>query len=73
MVRLAPLDLTYFALTSNTIPRMWPFFVAAGVIVGVAGGLIAWHRSVWQKALAAKLPEGDGAVRVVDALEQSGP
>lgn len=34
---------------------MWPFFLAAGVILAVAGGLMAWHRSVWRKALGAKL------------------
>jgi hypothetical protein len=38
---------------------MWPFFLAAGVIVAVAGGLIVWHRSVWRKALAAKLSAGE--------------
>jgi hypothetical protein len=34
---------------------MWPFFLGAGVIVGVAGVLIAWHMRTWRKALAAKL------------------
>ncbi len=39
--------------------RMWPFFLAAGMIVAVAAGLLIWHRRAWRRALAAKLSAGD--------------
>jgi hypothetical protein len=38
---------------------MWPFFVAAGTIIAVAGGLIAWHIHTWNAARSANLTAGE--------------
>jgi hypothetical protein len=38
---------------------MWPFAIAAGVILAVAGALIAWHVRTWRAALAARLSAAD--------------
>jgi hypothetical protein len=38
---------------------MWPYFVAAGLIVTVAGALVAWHIRVWRVAFAARHSAGE--------------
>lgn len=38
---------------------MWPFFVAAGTIIAVAAGLLAWHLHSWKAARDSNLTAGE--------------